>query len=300
MSYTDDVKRSLFDATRSHWAEFSGFLRACGSVKGEQFVFWSREATLARYFFVQLKGQGVRAKYLGKHGGYGRFPRHEVVLKDAGSYLRKLHVLNREGELISVIPPQVLEGEVSRRAYLRGLFLGSGSVSDPKKNYHFSFRVDSKSFSESLLSLLLDYEIRASVRRAKQIYYVYTRSAEYISEIFALIGATKALLELEDIRIIKGVRADVNRSVNFETANIAKTIVSSQRQIKCIEALSRRVGLLNLPEDLAEVALLRLEYPEMSLSQIGENLEKPLTKSGVNHRMKRIMALCEEMGEEIS
>ncbi len=299
MSYTDDVKRSLFDATRSHWAEFSGFLRACGSFRDEQFIFWSKEATLARYFFAQLKAQGVRAKYLGKRGGYGSFPRHEVVLTEAKSYLLKLHVLDKQGELNATIPLEALEGEVTRRAYLRGLFLGSGSVSDPHRDYHLSFRVDGWLFAQSLMSLLLDYDISSSVRKAKRAHYVYIKSAEHISEVFALIGATKALLELEDIRIIKGVRADVNRSVNFETANIAKTIATSQRHLKCIEALSRRVGLLNLPENLAEVALLRLEYPEMSLAQIGERLEKPLSKSGVNHRMKRLMALCEEMGEEI-
>lgn len=299
MSYTDEVKRSLFDATRSQWAEFSGFLRACGSIRDGQFLFWSKEATLARYFFSQLKAQGVRAKYLGKIGGYATFPRHEVVLTDAQPFLRRLHVLDEQMQPVTSIPLEVLEGEVSRRAYLRGLFLGAGSASNPRKNYHLSFRVDGREFAQSLLSLLHDYEITGSVRKAKTAYHVYIKSAESISEVYALIGATKALLELEEIRIIKGVRADVNRSVNFETANIAKTIATSQRHLRCIEALAKRVGLLNLPEDLAEVALLRMEYPEMSLAQIGERLEKPLSKSGVNHRMKRIMALCEEMGEEI-
>lgn len=299
MSYTDQVKQSLFDATRSHWAELSGFLRSSGSLQGSKFPFSSKEETLARYFFAQLRSQGVRAKFLGRQSGYSRFPRYEVMLTAASPFLRKIHVIEESGQLVQTVPFETLEGELSRRAYLRGLFLGSGSLSSPEKGYQLTFRLREELFAKSLISFLSDYDIPASLRTSRGAYKVSIQAAEHLSSVLALIGATSALLELEDLRILRGMRADVNRSVNFETANIAKTVATSQKQIRCIDALAKRVGLLNLPEDLVEVALLRSEYPEMSLAQIGERLEKPLSKSGVHHRLRRILALCEEMGEEI-
>ena len=181
------------------------------------------------------------------------------------------------------------------RSFLRGVFLGSGSINEPDNAYHLEINVTSEEFAISLIEMMEGMELSPRYSVRKNRFIVYLKESEQISTFLNLIGAHNSLLELENIRIQKGLRNQVNRLVNCETANLSKTVDAAFRQRESIEYLARTIGLDKLPDGLREVALLRLSNPEMSLKELGESLQPPLGKSGINHRMRKIEELAEKM-----
>lgn len=185
-----------------------------------------------------------------------------------------------------------------RRAFVRGVFLVCGSISDPRKGYHMEFTCDCREQADFLVCQLaaLDVEARALARKTGDI--VYLKESGAIVTLLGNMGAHKSLLDLENLRAYREIRNSVNRRVNCETANLLKTVTAADRQVQDIEYIASERGLESLPEGLYEMALVRLEHPDSSLKELGEYLTPPVGKSGVNHRLRKISDFAEKLREE--
>ena len=198
---------------------------------------------------------------------------------------------NKESENI-----ENLETEEEKKALIRGIFLGSGSINDPTKKYHLEILSKNKDVAQYIQNILKSFNIKAKILEMNNT--IYIKEGEEISKFLAFIGAQKAVLKYEEIRVMREIRNNVNRQVNCETANLNKTISASVMQIEAINYLKEVKKYEELPTGLQEIAELRLEYPEMSLKDLGSLLEKPLGKSGVNHRLKKIIEIADEAKKE--
>ena len=185
-----------------------------------------------------------------------------------------------------------------KRAYIRGAFLGGGSISNPEKTYHLEFVTHSLEYAEDLSKLINQYGLASKVIQRKSSYIIYIKEGEQIVDLLNIIGAHTSLLELENIRIMKVMRINVIRLVNCETANLSKTVNAAVRQVESIRLIEKELGLGRLPRNLREVAELRLKYPDESLKDLGEMLNPPVGKSGVNHRLRKIEKIAEELRKE--
>ena len=180
------------------------------------------------------------------------------------------------------------------KSIIRGAFLGAGSITDPKKSYHLEILFGTEENSEYILNLGKVFGITLKRIEYKDKYMLYIKDGEEISKFLACIGANKAVLEFEDIRIFKEMKNNVNRLVNCETANLNKTVNAAIDQIEDIKLLQSLNKFDDMPIDLREIALLRLENPDATLKELGQMLTEPIGKSGVNHRLKKIHNLAEE------
>ena len=187
-------------------------------------------------------------------------------------------------------PPEekLYEKNCCKRAFLRGIFLRNGTMTDPEEIYNLEMVFRHPWLANEVMRLLVQFEIPGKMTERKGRYVVYLRDGDDISDFLRVLGANRSLLHMEDIRVVKDVRNRVNRRVNCETANIHKTAASSVRQIEDIRTIEERDGLESLPDPLKEIALVRLEYPEATLSELGDLLDPPVGKSGVNHRLRRL------------
>ena len=186
-----------------------------------------------------------------------------------------------------------LENECCMCAFIRGAFLSCGTATDPKKDYHLEFAVNHRRLAQDFVTLLEEVEglrLQPSITRRKGSYVVYIKGSEQIADLLTYMGAPTASMTLMQAKMVKEVRNYVNRTTNFETANIDKTVSASARQVVAIRHLQEKIGLDNLPEDLREMAYLRLENPEMSLRELGEALS--ISRSGANHRIQRLLEMA--------
>ncbi|MGB9678465.1 MAG: DNA-binding protein WhiA [Thermoanaerobacteraceae bacterium] len=195
------------------------------------------------------------------------------------------------------IDKKLIANTYSKRSYLRGAFLGGGSLSDPEKSYHLEFVTHNLEHGEDLSKLINSFNLNSKVIARKNNYVVYLKEGEQIVDILNIIGAHNSLLNLENIRVYKEMRNNVNRVVNCETANLTKTINASLRQIDNINFIKDSVGLAYLPPNLREIAELRINYPDLSLKELGQMLVPPVGKSGVNHRLRKIEEITEKLKE---
>lgn len=219
----------------------------------------------------------------------------------ANDILQKLGILRKEDEQFSIdysIPQELLQKRCCKRAYLRGAFLGAGSVSAPEKTYHLELVTSSEEHSEDLKNLINEFDLGAKIVQRKNSYVVYLKEGDQIVDLLNIIGAHNALLNLENIRIVKQVRNNVNRIVNCETANLSKIVNASIRQIENIEYIEKTHGFKVLPDGLREIAELRLEFKEASLKELGQMLTPPVGKSGVNHRLRKIEKIAEKIKQK--
>jgi len=182
-----------------------------------------------------------------------------------------------------------------KRAYLRGAFLAAGSVSDPEKTYHLEISSCNKLLANELCGCMNSFGLNSKIIRRKGSFITYLKEGENIVDFLNIIGAHSALLELENIRILKEMRNNVNRIVNCETANLEKTVNASVRQVENIKYIRDTVGLDVLSPGLREIAELRLKYNDANLKELGEKLIPPLGKSGVNHRLRKLDEIAEEI-----
>lgn len=185
-----------------------------------------------------------------------------------------------------------------RRAFIRGAFLAAGSISDPKKAYHFEIVCRTLGQAEQLKKVIDSFGVEAKIATRKKNQIVYVKEGAHLVDLLNIMEAHVALMNLENVRIVKEVRNFVNRQVNCETANISKTVNAAIRQIEDIRYIRNTKGLESLPDSLREVARLRLEYPDTPLKELGTYLSPPVGKSGVNHRLRRISEIAAEMGRK--
>lgn len=189
-------------------------------------------------------------------------------------------------------------GEEEKKAYVRGIFLGSGMINDPNKNYHLEIIFSNPDNIKLAIDILQEFGIETKILESKERFSLYTKDGEEISKILAFIGANKSVLKYEEIRVIREMKNNVNRIVNCETANLNKTINASMRQIEEINFLKEKGKYENLPEHLKEIAEVRLEHPELSIGELGNLLQKPIGKSGVSYRLQAISKYVEEIKSE--
>lgn len=190
--------------------------------------------------------------------------------------------------------PKTKESEEYQKALIRGLFMGAGSINNPENKYHLEMIVANKESLKQIKTILENLGIQIKTLNTKQKYSLYLKEGEEISKFLALIGANKAVMQFEDIRIQREMRGKINRLVNCESANLNKTINASIEQIAAIKKLKEMKKFNKLDDNLKEIANLRLENPDMPLSELGKLLKNPVGKSGVNYRLKKIMEIANE------
>ena len=177
--------------------------------------------------------------------------------------------------------------ELEKRAFVRGMFLGSGSINNPENKYHLEIKMTDNNLMQEIINLLKQYDISVkSIDKA-----IYIKDGEEISKFLAFIGANKSVLEFEQIRVQREMNNKINRLVNCKTANLNKTLNASVEQINAIKKLKENGGFNKMDKSLQELAELRLEYPDMPLAELGKKLKNPVGKSGVNYRLKKIIEL---------
>ncbi len=307
MSFTAEVKEELSRIESSRGcclkAELSALIRIEGTlhITGPgrfRLEVATETAPVARKAIKLLHGVyglktelTVRRSVLHKTNNYlitvPNQPKLSVALMDLG-------ILDDDLGFTYEIAPKLVKRDCCAISYLRGAFLGGGFVADPHGDFHFELTAENEEVANALVGLMARFEVEARVAQRRGTYAVYLKGAEPIVTFLALVGAHRALLRTEDVRIIKSMRNDVNRLVNAETANLAKTAEAALDQVEAIQTLADTRGLESLPPALQELARLRLENPDVSLRELGELADPPLTKSAVYHRVRRIEELAAE------
>ena len=182
-----------------------------------------------------------------------------------------------------------------RKEYLMAMFLDGGSVSNPEKFYHLEFVCDTKQEAEGISSMIESFDLSPKMSARKGRYVVYLKDSEAISSMLSILSAHQSMMRFENIRILKEMRENIQRQVNCETANISKTVSAAVRQTNDIEYIDQRIGIARLPENLRELARLRLLRPQATLSELSGELSEDIGKSGVNHRLRRLSRIADEL-----
>ena len=207
---------------------------------------------------------------------------------------RKVYVAKvKKEELSKLKREETISDEEELKAIVRGAFLGSGSINDPNKKYHLEILLKSRDNAMYLQNIIKMFGVKTKLLESNNT--IYIKEGEEISKFLALIGATKSVLSFEEIRVLRDTRNNVNRLVNCETANLNKIVNASVKQIEDIKFLKKMKKFDSMPDYLVEIAELRLENPEISLKELGQMLENPIGKSGVNHRLKKIQEYADEI-----
>lgn len=216
------------------------------------------------------------------------------ILKECGV----LASIDKSISIIYGVKQMLVKKDCCKKSYIRGAFLGGGSVTNPEKTYHLEFVNHTLEHAQDLSLLINSYGLSSKVIERKNSYVVYLKEGEQIVDLLNIIGAHNSLLNLENVRIFKEMRNNVNRLVNCETANLSKTVNASVRQIECIKFIKNTVGLKKLPLSLRQVAEVRINNSDCSLKELGEMMDPPIGKSGVNHRLRKIEQFAEELHEK--
>lgn len=193
---------------------------------------------------------------------------------------------------------EIQKDEILQKAMVRGAFLGGGSINNPENKYHAEITFRGKKEAMIICDILQNYQIQYKLLEKNKAYSLYSKEGETISNMLAFMGANSAVLRFEEIRVMRDMRNNVNRIVNCETANLNKTINAALKQIEDIKLIKKMHKFESLSENLKEIASLRLENPEASLAELGNMLKVPVGKSGVNHRLKTICAIADELREK--
>lgn len=290
-------------------AEIAGFLRVSGSLRltGRgifTIVIATDNPAIARhykrlireYFQIDAKLEVGGAEALKKGHTYmltiSPEDRSESILRETGI------LLVREGNnfISDGIYEELIRKKCCKRAYMRGMFMGTGTISDPEKSYHLEFVCESRTLANDLKKMInsfVDLSVKVVQRRNRWV--VYMKNSQYISDMLALMGAHAQMLAFENVRVQKSVYNQTTRIMNCDNANTDRTLDASEKQIRAIRILEETGQLSVLTDKLRELARLRVENPEASLTQLGEMMEPKLGKSGVNNRMKRILSMAEKV-----
>ena len=213
---------------------------------------------------------------------------------DIQELIRAEENINIANEILSYF----LKSEILEKAFIRGTFLGSGTINNPEKKYHLEIFLKNLETAKYIIEILRKYSIDFKILERSKKYAIYTKEGEEISKFLALMGASASVLKFEDIRVYRDIKNNINRKVNCETANLNKIVNSSVKQINDIKYIKERGKFNELSEQLKEIAIVRIENPDMSLEELGKLLKKPIGKSGVNHRLRKIQKIVEELKEE--
>ncbi len=294
MSFSADVKEELVkidnDARHCQIAELAAILVYSGVLNGENH---SKKSIVSR-----LDSPHASSRCLGLISRLQkRSPMQRIEDMDVSMEVSKEQILRiikyTAGSML--VNPLLLKSQCCKRAFLRGAFLETGSMSNPKKGYHLEFVCSDLSQAEQITEVMLNYDIRAKIVPRKKYKVVYLKESEEIVELLNVMGAHVSLMNLENLRILKDMRNSINRRVNCEAANITKTVNAAAKQIADIQYLQKHYGFDQLAPGLRQMAELRIEYPDATLKELGQYLVPCMGKSGVNHRLRKLSELAERL-----
>ena len=307
MSFSNDVKNELSrietNDVAGDKAELLGLLRMSGAIviRGMNvgIHFSTENAALARRALQLLKSNYqvqtevviTRSRRLKKNN---RYQVQVIPSPQVSTALFELQLLSVESDLKNPL----LENHDCKRTFLRGAFLGGGSISRPSSDYHLEMVTENEDFAHTIIKIMQSFSLKAKLTDRKNEYIVYLKDGESIINFLSVIGAHNAMMELENVRIVKEMRNNVNRAVNCETANLNKVVKAAVRQVRCIHYIDAHMGLAELPQPLQEVAKLRLEHQDVSLNDLVE-YSGGLGKSGINHRLKKLQEIAVGLGMEM-
>ena len=311
MSFSGNVKEELShhlgSARHCRIAETAAIISICGGVMIDSRGRYSlkihtENLSVARKCFTLLtKTFNIRTDIAIRTNRMKGSVSYYIVVKEHDAALRILQatkLINQYGEVeeeLSVVRNIVIQETCCKRAFIRGAFLASGSMSDPEKSYHFEIVCATREKEEQIQKIMKCFELDGKIVLRKKSFVVYLKEGSQIADVLNVMEAHVALMEFENVRILKDMRNTVNRKVNCETANINKTVSAAVKQIDDIRYIQETKGLDKLPEGLKDMALTRLTYPEASLKELGSLLTPPVGKSGVNHRLRKLSEMAEEL-----
>ena len=311
MSFSGNVKEELSHhlgrARHCRIAETAAIISICGGVMIDSRGRYSlkihtENLSVARKCFTLLtKTFNIRTDIAIRTNRMKGSVSYYIVVKEHDAALRILQatkLIDQYGEVeeeLSVVRNIVIQETCCKRAFIRGAFLASGSMSDPEKSYHFEIVCATREKAEQIQKIMKCFELDGKIVLRKKSFVVYLKEGSQIADVLNVMEAHVALMEFENVRILKDMRNTVNRKVNCETANINKTVSAAVKQIDDIRYIQETKGLDKLPEGLKDMALTRLTYPEASLKELGSLLTPPVGKSGVNHRLRKLSEMAEEL-----
>lgn len=308
MSFSLSVKNELarvFDKnTCCKTAELSAVIKSRANIQitgGHlKLVFTTSNAAIARKVVKLLKMLfQIQTKVM--YYKRGCFRKNNLYVLKISKHLNTLRLISELGiwDKKSNMPvldvKKVLKNGCCLKAYLRGVFLGGGSINNPKSNYHLEISIDDVEYTKKILSLMKKIDIHAKVCMRKTQNIIYLKDGDKIIKFLGFIGAHSALLDFENTRVYKSVRGQVNRLINCETANLNKTVNAAVRQTENIRYIDRTIGLNKLTPALKEAAELRLHYPDVGLKELGKLIDPPISKSGINHRMRKLEEIANNL-----
>ncbi len=294
MSFSSTVKeeleRAMGSARHCRMAELAAIMEFCGRIE--------KDKSGSCRLILDTDNESVKGKYralLKKM--YNVASPDEPDDDTCYLILEGLGIIDRSGVMRDTNAPAsslLLKQSCCKRAFLRGAYMCVGSMSDPKSSYHLEFVCDTRAQAQQIVTLLSDFEIDSRIIERKKHYVAYIKEGESIVDFLGICEAHVALMNMENDRILKEVSNSVNRRNNCDVANIKKTVNAAARQIEDIEFLRDNYGLDKLSDNLREMALIRLEYPDATLPELGKEFNPPLGKSGVNHRLRKLSELADK------
>lgn len=290
MSFSGKIKEELAahstDARHCNLAELSAIITMCGRFSKDE----KGRPTLQ----VDTENYPVARKCFTLMKKTFNISTDIVIRRHAAKDSMSYHLFWRGEELLAVRHASV-QAVCCKRAYIRGAFLAAGSMSDPNKSYHLEIVCEEETQAEHLRILMNSFGVDSKIVQRKRMHVVYLKEGSQIVDMLNVMEAHVALMELENIRILKDMRNAVNRKVNCETANINKTVSAAVRQMEDIVYIRDTIGFDELPDGLKDVALTRLAYPDAALKELGSLLKEPIGKSGVNHRLRKLSELANKL-----
>ena len=299
MSYASNIKSNLIHIIPSgrhdKIAEITAMIMHIGKVmrddNGDYILeIMSERSSIARKGFTLLKKtfniDGVRVKSKGdniKHRSYR-------LVCDAKSS----HIISKGCQILIgtrgalSLEDKVLSRKSQIKSYIRGAFISCGSISDPEKSYHLEFVCHTSQVAKILKDMIGTFDIRAGHITRKNAHIIYIKDSDDIAQLLGIMGDASSMMDIENIKILRDMRNDVNRRVNCETANIGKTIAASMKLCEDIRYIDKKVGIDTLSDALAKAAKARLRYPDDSIEKLGKRLDPPVSKNGMNHRLRKI------------
>ncbi len=304
MSFAGEVKQELLEQTgksrHCQLAELAALFSSFGQVvigedgdytikfATENLTVWKKCYILVKKAFHIVPDLSIR--------GHHQFLLYILDDEDALAFMKEIQVL--DSTRLAAEP--LIRRQCCKRAFLRGIFLACGSVTDPHSRYHLELAVGSRDRAIRIQEIIGVFELEAKIIERKSGYVVYMKEGAAIVDFLNITGAHVALMEFENVRILKEMRNSINRQVNCETANIKKTVSAASRQTEDIRFIHDTIGFGNLSENLSQIARVRLENPEVTLKELGEKLDPPIGKSGVNHRLRKLSEIAEELRKKNS
>ncbi|MDD3219756.1 MAG: DNA-binding protein WhiA [Lachnospiraceae bacterium] len=312
MSFSGEVKEELVKqigaARHCQIAEIAAITSLCGHLKKRENqavileIHTENESVLRKYFTLLKKTFKIKTEIVEKQSPYLHKKNIYMIQIEKQEDIQnifqaaKLQNIVQNGVMdISQTSNMIVQHSCCKRAFIRGAFLAAGSISDPAKSYHFEIVCPTMEKAEQLRDIISSFELDAKIVIRKKYFVVYLKEGAQIVEILGVMEANVALLNLENVRILKDMRNSLNRQVNCEAANINKTVSAAVKQIEDIKYIRDTIGFSELSKGLEDMAKLRLEYSDVPLKELGKMLSPPVGKSGVNHRLRKLSSIAEEL-----